>query len=336
MTNKTIELYTKDISRIKLPPISDRVCQAVREKKSKYSEEIKNNKNKVHSNFPMKYIWAATLAMLVVSGPIVIVLSNQNTVLEQESSVQNSTEAVSKTESEVSKSVGTNKTLEVIMKKKIFGEVALTKRPEEECEMYLMNYQHGNSVYEDDDYYLYNFDSDGNLIEILNTKDVLEGEAKVDETTIKEKAEDLFSLYFPQLTREKYDIKIQEKTDGMPNWKVYFKQKDIVISESNLIMTFDKFGNLYMAVFSPATNDIGNISKIQAVDIALSEINSGKYEIGNFDGNNIDIQIKSQKTDGLYTVTVGYIPTQERNIKILFFIKIDSYNGNIISMDIIK
>ena len=248
MTNKTIELYTKDISRIKLPPISDRVCQAVREKKSKYSEEIKNNKNKVHSNFPMKYIWAAMLAMLVISVPIVIILSNQNTVLEQESSVQNSTEAVSKTGGEVSKSVGTNKTLEVIMKKKIFGEVALTKRPEEECEMYLMNYQHGNSVYEDD-YYLYNFDSDGNLIEILNTKDVLEGEAKVDETTIKEKAEDLFSLYFPQLTREKYDIKIQEKTDGMPNWKVYFKQKDIVISESNLIMTFDKFGNLYMAVF---------------------------------------------------------------------------------------
>ena len=163
MTNKTIELYTKDISRIKLPPISDRVCQAIREKKSKYSEEIKNNKNKVHSNFPMKYIWAAMLAMLVISVPIVIILSNQNTVLEQESSVQNSTEAVSKTGGEVSKSVGTNKTLEVIMKKKIFGEVALTKQPEEECEMYLMNYQHGNSVYEDD-YYLYNFDSDGNLI----------------------------------------------------------------------------------------------------------------------------------------------------------------------------
>ena len=105
MTNKTIELYTKDISRIKLPPISERVHQAVREKKSKYSEEIKNNKNKVHSNFPMKYIWAAMLAMLVISVPIVIVLSNQNTVLEQESSVQNSTEAVNKTESEVSKSI---------------------------------------------------------------------------------------------------------------------------------------------------------------------------------------------------------------------------------------
>ena len=178
MTNKTIELYTKDISRIKLPPISERVHQAVREKKSKYSEEIKNNKNKVHSNFPMKYIWAAMLAMLVISVPIVIVLSNQNTVLEQESSVQNSTEAVSKTESEVSKSTEKNNTLEVIMKKKIFGEVALTKRPEEECEMYLMNYQHGNSVYEDD-YYLYNFYSDGNLVEILNTKEAIERIKKV-------------------------------------------------------------------------------------------------------------------------------------------------------------
>lgn len=333
MTNKTIELYTKDISRIKLPPISDRVCQAIREKKSKYSEEIKNNKNKVHSNFPMKYIWAAMLAMLVISVPIVIILSNQNTVLEQESSVQNSTEAVSKTGGEVSKSVGTNKTLEVIMKKKIFGEVALTKRPEEECEMYLMNYQHGNSVYEDD-YYLYNFDSDGNLIEILNTKDVLEGEAKVDETTIKEKTEALISLYFPQLTEEKYDFKIQENTGGMPNWKVYFKQKDIGISESNLIMTFDKFGNLYMAIFSPATNDIGNISKLQAVDIALEEIKSGKYDISNFERKDVDIKL--QKKDGIYTVSVDNIPTKEIDFMLYYVIKIDSNSGKIISKDIMK
>ena len=204
MTNKTIELYTKDISRIKLPPISERVHQAVREKKSKYSEEIKNNKNKVHSNFPMKYIWTAMLAMLVISVPIVIILSNQNTVLEQESSVQNSTEAVSKTGGEVSKSVGTNKTLEVIMKKKIFGEVALTKRPEEECEMYLMNYQHGNSVYEDD-YYLYNFDSDGNLIEILNTNRVSSNYNIADEATIRAKAKSILSLYFPKLVVEDFE-----------------------------------------------------------------------------------------------------------------------------------
>lgn len=333
MTNKTIELYTKDISRIKLPPISDRVCQAIREKKSKYSEEIKNNKDKVHSNFPMKYIWAAMLAMLVISVPIVIILSNQNTVLEQESSVQNSTEAVSKTGGEVSKSVGTNKTLEVIMEKKIFGEVALTKRPEEECEMYLMNYQHGNSVYEDD-YYLYNFDSDGTLIEILNTKDVYGGRSRFDENAIKEKTEALISLYFPQLTEEKYDFKIQENTGGMPNWKVYFKQKDIGISESNLIMTFDKFGNLYMAIFSPATNDIGNISKLQAVDIALEEIKSGKYDISNFEMEDVNIKVQLQKANSIYTVTVENVPTGERNIIIHFFVQIDFNNGTIKRIDI--
>lgn len=221
------------------------------------------------------------------------------------------------------------------MEKKIFGEVALTKRPEEECEMYLMNYQHGNSVYEDD-YYLYNFDSDGNLIEILNTKDVYGGRSRFDENAIKEKTEALISLYFPQLTEEKYDLKIQRYKSFTPAWTVNINNKDKDVVDSRLFMTFDEFGNLYMAVFSPEINDTGNISKIQAANIALEEINSGKYEIGNFDRNNIDIQIKSQKTDGLYTVTVGYIPTQERNIKILFFIKIDSYNGNIISMDIIK
>ena len=290
---KAIELYTEDMSRIKLPPISDKVCQAVREKKSKYSEEIKNNKNKIHSNFPMKYIWAAMLAMLVISVPIVIVLSNQNTVLEQESSVQNSTEAVNKTESEVSKSVGTNKTLEVIMEKKIFGEVALTKRPEEECEMYLMNYQHGNSVYEDD-YYLYNFDSDGNLVEILNTKDVLEREIKADANTIKEKAEALISLYFPQLTEEKYDLKIQRYKSFTPAWTVDFTKNEEDVVDSNLFMTFDEFGNLYMAVFSPGINDIENISKMQAVEIALSEIKSGKYNISNFERKNVDIKLQKK------------------------------------------
>lgn len=333
MTNKTIELYTKDISRIKLPPISDRVCQAVREKKSKYSEEIKNNKNKVHSNFPMKYIWAAMLAMLVISVPIVIILSNQNTVLEQESSVQNSTEAVSKTGGEVSKSVGTNKTLEVIMKKKIFGEVALTKRPEEECEMYLMNYQHGNSVYEDD-YYLYNFDSDGNLIEILNTKDVYGGRSRFDENAIKEKTKALISLYFPQLTEEKCDFKIQRYKSFTPAWTVNINNKDKDVVDSRLFMTFDEFGNLYMAVFSPETNDVGNVSKMQAVDIALEEIKSGKYDISKFERKDVDIKL--QKKDGIYTVSVDNIPTKEIDFMLYYVIKIDSNSGKIISKDIMK
>ena len=333
MTNKTIELYTKDISRIKLPPISERVHQAVREKKSKYSEEIKNNKNKVHSNFPMKYIWAAMLAMLVISVPIVIVLSNQNTVLEQESSVQNSTEAVSKTESEVSKSVGTNKTLEVIMEKKIFGEVALTKRPEEECEMYLMNYQKGNSVYEDD-YYLYNFDSDGNLIEIQNTNRVSSNYNIADEATIRAKAKSILSLYFPKLVVEDFELIIQNNNETRPAWIIELIKKVDSVVESNVRMTFDKYGNLYMAVFSPETNDIGNISKIQAVEIALSEIKSGKYDISNFEMEDVNIKVQLQKANSIYTVTVENVPTGERNIIIHFFVQIDFNNGTIKRIDI--
>ena len=326
MTNKTIELYTKDISRIKLPPISERVHQAVREKKSKYSEEIKNNKNKVHSNFPMKYIWAAMLAMLVISVPIVIILSNQNTVLEQESSVQNSTEAVSKTGGEVSKSVGTNKTLEVIMKKKIFGEVALTKRPEEECEMYLMNYQHGN--------YLYNFDSDGNLIEIQNTNRVSSNYNIADEATIRAKAKSILSLYFPKLVVEDFELIIQNNNETRPAWIIELIKKVDSVVESNVRMTFDKYGNLYMAVFSPGINDIENISKMQAVEIALSEIKSGKYNISNFERKNVDIKL--QKKDGIYTVSVNNILTKERDFLIYFVIEIDSNSGRIISIHNMK
>ena len=330
MTNKTIELYTKDISRIKLPPISDRVCQAIREKKSKYSEEIKNNKNKVHSNFPMKYIWAAMLAMLVISVPIVIILSNQNTVLEQESSVQNSTEAVSKTGGEVSKSVGTNKTLEVIMKKKIFGEVALTKRPEEECEMYLMNYQHGNSVYEDD-YYLYNFDSDGNLVEILNTKEAIESNGYVDETTIKEKSETLFSLYFPQLMREKYDLKIQEYRDHTPAWIVKFTKKEGNIIESEICTSFSESGKLYTLIGSWC-DETGNISKDEAVDIALNELQSGRYDLPDFDRDDVEIQIEKRKDQSCYLICISII---EKDIDVCAsaFVNIDADSGKITKIE---
>ena len=113
-----------------------------------------------------------------------------------------------------------------------------------------------------------------------------------------------------------------------------FQTKNIVISESNLIMTFDKFGNLYMAVFSPATNDIGNISKIQAVDIALSEINSGKYNISKFDKNDIVILINYQRINGVYTVEIDKVPSKERDIITDFLIEIDSNNGSIIGVEL--
>lgn len=334
MTNKTIELYTKDISRIKLPPISERVHQAVREKKEKCLEESEKHEIKVNKNVYMKYIFAAMLAVLVVSIPTIILLSDGYNVQKPGRPTQNSTETVSKTESEVSKSAETNKTLEVIMEKKIFGEVALTKRPEEECEMYLMNYQHGNSVYEDD-YYLYNFDSDGNLVEILNTKEAIESNGYVDETTIKEKSETLFSLYFPQLMREKYDLKIQEYRDHTPAWIVDFIEGNKSEFKSKVVMTFNKYGNLYMAVFSPETNDIGNISKIQAVEIALSEIKSGKYDISNFEREDVNIKFELQSKDEVYIVTVENVPRKE-DFKINFFIEIDSNNGKILNIGRMK
>ena len=48
-------------------------------------------------------------------------------------------------------------------------------------------------------------------------------------------------------------------------------------------MTFDKSGQLRMAIFIGNGEELGNISKAQAVRISLKEIRSGRYNILEFD-----------------------------------------------------
>ena len=78
------------------------------------------------------------------------------------------------------------------------------------------------------------------------------------------------------------------------------------------------------------------MSKIQAVEIALEEINSGNYDISKFDKKNILILINNKKINGVYTVEIKKVPSKERNIMIDFLIKIDSNIGNIISVELYK
>ena len=220
------------------------------------------------------------------------------------------------------------------MEKKIFGEVALTKRPEEECEMYLMNYQKGNSVYEDD-YYLYNFDSDGNLIEIQNTNRVSSNYNIADEATIRAKAKSILSLYFPKLVVEDFELIIQNNNETRPAWIIELIKKVDSVVESNVRMTFDKYGNLYMAVFFSGINDIGNISKIQAVEIALSQIQSDKYNFSDFDKNNIILKIESNKRNGFYRIMIDNIPFGERRILKSIIVRIDSNSGKTLNIEIL-
>ena len=73
---------------------------------------------------------------------------------------------------------------------------------------------------------------------------------------------------------------------------------------------------------------------MQAVDIALEEIKSGKYDISKFERKDVDIKL--QKKDGIYTVSVDNIPTKEIDFMLYYVIKIDSNSGKIISKDIVK
>ena len=329
--NEIMELLSDDISEIELPPISEKVLQIVREKK----EQSSHNAVKVNKKFPIKYIAAAMLSMLVVSVPIIIVLSNQNNtdlVSRPESEISKSESKMSKPESEMSESSEINNTLELIKKKMIFGEVALTKRSEEECEIYFANYQHGDPVYEDDDY-LYHFDPDGNLIQLLNINtDEPDENSIADEKTIVSSAEMLFKYYYPMLNRKEYSLEIEKELDAMPAWIVKFRKLKDNIIESEIYAAFCKSGTLYM-LMGTWCDETGNISIEQAVDIALNEIKNGKYDLPDFDRDDIEIHIEKRKDQPCYHL---YISKIEKNIGFYAsaLVNIDAETGKITKIEI--
>ena len=332
MNNKEIfEMLGNDISKIKLPPISDKVYQAMREKREKVQESSEKNKDKTHKGFYL----AAAITALVLSVPIVVVGSSHNSVSEPSSynsdnnSSSSSSSIVSKTE--ISKDRGS--TLEMITERKIFGEVALTGRTENECEILLNNYQSGSKVYEDDNY-LYNFDSDGKLNEILNTKELTEEGSPADREKISAKTEELFSLYFPQLKREEFDIEISENKDCMPAWSVEYKMTADGIVYNRIMMNFNKYGNLYYAAIFGSDGDIGKISRSQAIDIALNEIKSGKYDVPEFGKYDVEISIGTEKSKGIYNVVIERIPTGKMDLLKSAFVNIDYNSGEIVFLEI--
>ena len=86
---QVMQLLFEDISRLELPPISEKVLVAIREKKQEIAKNslIHPATEKEHKNTPTKYLFAAMLTLLTVSLPIIVVLSNKTPVSNSQNSL---------------------------------------------------------------------------------------------------------------------------------------------------------------------------------------------------------------------------------------------------------
>lgn len=335
MNDKMVmELYSEDISRIKLPPISDKVLRAVREKKEiekKPSDKPEHHTapSKAHRKIPIKFIFVAMLTLLVASVPIIVILTNDASVpVAPEGSSNVSTV---KEESD-NPSVVAN-ALKRIKEQQLYGEVSLSGKTEKELDELLLTYNSDSKVYEDDSY-IYSFDSSGNLTELVNKTPVDENGAAVSEEEIKDKTKKLISEYFSEWEDASYEISIKENKDAYPAWSLHIikEQSDIILK--NMLVTYDVSGNVIRMVCSAEGYDVGAVSMEEAAGIALAEIRSGKYDVSEFEDKDVEINVDVKYIDNksCYQVCISRIPI-EMDIMMSAIIRIDPFTGEIISVD---
>lgn len=121
------------------------------------------------------------------------------------------------------------------------------------------------------------------------------------------------------------------------NGYMYFQTEDSLASMPNLNNEIEiKNPNLK---FDSDLSKSGNISEQQAIDIALSELKSGKYDdiseyISQFDSEKFEINIEYHQSDAEnYFITVNIIPLEEI-IEMFPIISVDInlYTGEIIDI----
>ena len=323
-SREAIKCLCEDMEKIELPPISEEVLLALSEQRQKYIEYTKKAEalNKPTHNRNKKYVFAAMLALLAVSVPVVVVMTNQTSVsdLPKSSVLPDSSEAASVSESLLVTSTSENETtLEHIKMKQSYGEVALSGKSEEELEMLLVTYSKENSVYEDGKY-IYNFDSQGRLLEMRKTAFGDEEGQPVDEQTISSNVNALLKEYYPDWLENECDITIEKNEDSRPAWKVYVTQSTDSFTKNILTVTFDKLGLLQGIVLDGSADNMGIISKAEAVEIVLRELRSSKYTLPEFENEEVEITVNIKAIDNkqYYEVNVDKIPYAKVNSEVYF------------------
>ena len=327
ISKEVIMCLCEDMEKIELPPISEKVFQALSKQRQKYIEYTKKVEtlNKQKNDKIKKYAFAAMLALLAISVPVVVVLTNHAPISDLPNAPVSpgSSEAASVSESQIATSTPeietTETALEHIKLKQSYGEVALSDKSEEELEMLLVTYSKENSAYEDGKY-IYNFDSQGRLLEMRKTVFGDEEGQPVDEQTISSNVNALLKEYYPDWLENECDITIEKNEDSRPAWKVYVTQSTDSFTKNILTVTFDKLGLLQGIVLDGSADNMGIISKAEAVEIVLRELRSSKYTLPEFENEEVEITVNIKAIDNkqYYEVNVDKIPYVKVNSEVYF------------------
>lgn len=301
-----------DVSHMELPPISEKVRQAVREQKQKNTETLNDtfNTETSHKIINIKFIFAAAILILAVSVPVIVfVINNSVSVKPVHNPVQDSSKISALSESETTSTADSENVLEHIKSEQLYGEVGLSYRSEKYLEKMLITYSESSTVYEDDNY-IYNFDSQGRLVEMLNISPYKKSDKSVSEQEILNKAKELLEKYYPYWEEDTYSIKVEENEDCNPAWIVCFTKTNEGITKEKIIMSFVESGDIKSVIITGTDENVGKISNAEAVDITLKEIRSGKYNISSFRNEDVEITVNIKEIDGqqYYYVIVSNIP----------------------------
>lgn len=330
-----IKRLRNDVGVIDVPSIPQAVRQAVREQREKYiayygqAPEMKKSTR----DMVVKGIFAAMVTAMVVSVPIIVVMTNHAPVsdLPDTSVLPNSSGTVSAAESRIVTSTEQSETtLERIKLQQVYGEVALSGKSEEELETLLVTYSTKDSVYEDNSY-IYNFDAQGRLVEMRNLAPVEENGSFVTEQSIRGEVYAIIKEYYPEWNDKSCSISVDKNMSGYPAWTVTIK-KDNGISKEKITMLFFSSGRLHWMRVDGVSRNSSLITKAEAVYIALREIRNGRYNILRFDDKDVDITISSKVIDSkqYYEVNVENIPYKRVSGEIYyagFIFIIDSDTG---------
>ena len=171
-----------------------------------------------------------------------------------------------------------------------------------------MTYSTKDSVYEDDRY-IYNFDSQGRLIEMCNLIPMNEDVFSVTEQNIHENVEILMNEYYYDWGKN-YTLDINRKPDSDPAWYVYVTKADGKLAKRKITMSFHRTGKLLRIWVDSSATNFGIISKAEAVEIVLKELRNEKYKLQKFKNKDIEITVNTKEMNDklYYAVKIDKIP----------------------------
>lgn len=291
--SEALKLLSHDISGIELPPISDKVRQAVRRRnESNETYKFYSQPEHIHKALQLKYIFAAMLLILAVSVPTIVAFTNRSSVpviTDKVINYSSSLVSMSDASEPISAPVYNESVLDRIKLKKLYGDVALSDKSKIELETLLTSYAKTNDVYEDDEY-IYNFNLQGKLIELYRKSPDYENDGSsvtVNEQDILKKTTELLEELFPGWTDE--ELCIEGGKDCLPAWTVSITKERDDISDEEIFCMFDSRGNLLRVCVSGSAESIGNISREEAIKLVLDEIKSGKYDVSGYDEGSVRV-----------------------------------------------